>query len=183
MSGSNVFFLFSEGELLESNYIPLISFASQEQKDRAESFILSEAEDFFGNLLNTSDSVQPIPYYKTISKQDFNQINIEYFYNNLFFNLGERDFSGKLINKPKWGVTFDEELAPIQTAYLSPYFSGNSEEIRLSYSDRREGRQNLAYRTHNPFSSYRKYGFISLNGEPIFYYLYFTIQEVLDALK
>lgn len=183
MNNSNIFSLYGDNEAVYSSYIPFISFSSQEQKNVAESYILREADVFFKDILRLEVSVESISYFKTIAWKDFNKVDMEYFYNTLFFDLQERDFNGKLINKLKWSVTFDEEITSIQVAYLSPSFSGEREEARLSYFDRREGRPYFSYRPHNPFPLYRKYGFISLNGEPVFYYLYFTLQEVLDAIK
>ena len=121
-------------------------------------------------------SIQCIPYAKTISRQDFNQIDIKYFYETLFFDLCERDSRGKLINNLKWGVTFDAEMAPIQTA-------SSNKEVSLNYLDNREGRPSLRYHSLNPSPLYRRYGVITLNGEAVFYYLYFTLQEMLDAIK
>lgn len=183
MKNINFFGVYDENQVVYSSYIPLISFSSQEQKESAELYILSEADDLFRNILMINVTVEPIPYSKTISFQDFTKVDMEYFYTTLFFDLCDRDSNGKLIKKLKWSVVFDEESTPIQVAYLSPSFFGDREEARLVYSDRREGRPYLTYRPNNPYLPYRKYGFISLNGEPIFYYLYFTLQEILDAIK
>jgi hypothetical protein len=183
MNNPNIFGVYENSNGVSSSYIPLISFATQEHKDIAESYIMNEADLFFKSILKIEDSVQLIPYLKTITWKDFNQVEMEYFYNTLFFDLGERDINGKLISKLKWGVAFDEEITPIQVAYLRPSFSGDREEARLSYSDRREGRPYFSYRPHKPCLDHRKYGFISVNGEPTFYHLYFTLQEILDAIK
>lgn len=179
MSNPDVFGTFDGNVTAASRYIPVISFHSQEQKEIAESYLLREADDFFVNILKINSQIQCIPYVETISWQDFSKIEIEYFYKTLFFDLCERDSSGKLINKVKWGVTFDAEIAPIQTAYL---LAGN-EEAKLSYSDSHRGRPSLRYHPQNRFPLYRRYGVITLNGEAVFYYLYFTLQEILDAIK
>jgi hypothetical protein len=183
MTESKIFGIFAQNGEICSSHIPFISFLTQEQRDDAELYISTEAELFFRDILKINEPTEMIPYAKTISYQDFMQVNIKVLYNTLFFNLGERDFENKLIKKLKWGVTFDEELTPIQVADHPQFFSGSSDEERLSYLDRREGRPRTPYRSHNSYISYRKYGFISINGEPIFYYLHFTLQEILDALK
>jgi hypothetical protein len=87
----------------------------------------------------------------------------------LFFDLGERDSNKKLIRKLKWGITFDQELAPIATSYPT-YKNSEGRTCLLDYKSR-----GLPYP--------RNYGYISINGEPIFYYLHFTLQEILDAIK
>ncbi|MBD2578254.1 hypothetical protein [Oscillatoria sp. FACHB-1406] len=183
MSDFSIFGIHENNRGVYSSYIPFISFATQEHKGIAESYVIREADVFFKSILKIEDSVQLVPYLETITLKDFNQVEMEYFYNTLFFDLGERDINGRLINKLKWSVAFDEEMTPIQVAYLSPSFSGNSGEARLSYSDRREGRPYFSYRPQKLFLDYRKYGFISVNGEPVFYYLHFTLQEILDTLK
>ncbi|BAY42251.1 hypothetical protein NIES2111_66470 (plasmid) [Nostoc sp. NIES-2111] len=183
MSEINAISICSEGQAVCSCYIPFISFASKEQKEKAENYILKEADDFFSNIMMLNTSIQPVPYPKLITHNDFTKMDMEYFYNNLFYDLGERDSNGKLICKLKWGIVFDEEITPIQVAYLNPNFSGNREDARLVYSDRRDGRPYRTYRPHNPYIPYRKYGFISINGKPVFYYLHFTLQEILDAVK
>jgi hypothetical protein len=182
MNQFHIFSIDGKANQIVSSYIPLLSFSNQESCNIAESYISEEAALFFSDILQIDEPIQMIPYSKTISYKDFNGVPIEYFYNNLFFDLGERDSNKKLIKKLKWGITFDEELTPIQVAYLRPAFSGNSNETQLSYLDRRDGRPRPLYRTHNPYA-YRSYGFISINGEPIFYYLHFTLQEILDVIK
>ncbi|WP_148288079.1 hypothetical protein [Prochlorothrix hollandica] len=183
MSDFSIFGVHETSNGVSSSYIPCISFATQEYKDIAESYVAREADLFFKSILKIEETVQFTPYLKTITWEDFNQVEIEYFYNTLFFDLGERDINGRLINKLKWSVAFDEEITPIQVADLSPSFTGDRGEARLSYSDRREGRPYFSYRPHKPFLDHRKHGFISVNGEPVFYYLYFTLQEILDSIK
>ncbi len=182
MNNPDIFGVFDGNAISDSSYIPLISFHSQEQKEIAEVYIQREADDFFGNILNIDPLPQCIPYSKTINWQDFNKVEIEYFYKTLFFDLCNRDSSGKLISNLKWGVTFDAEIAPITTAYMNP-LSSRDEEAKLSYLDIRKNRPSLHYQTQNRFPLYRRYGVITLNGEAVFYYLYFTMQEILDAIK
>jgi hypothetical protein len=173
MNNPSIFGTYNGNNGVFSSYIPFISFSTQEYKYMAEAYVMREADLFFKNILKIENSVQLIPYLETITWKNFNQVKITYFYNTLFFDLGERDNHGKLMKKLKWGVAFDEELTPIQVA--------ESIEGRLNYSDRRDVRR--SYCPRKPFLDYRKYGFISVNGEPVFYYLYFTLQEILDALK
>jgi hypothetical protein len=182
MNNPDIFGIFDGNAIYDSRYIPLISFHSQEQKEMAEVYIQREANDFFENILQINPPPQCIPYSKTINWQDFNKVDIEYFYETLFFDLCKRDPIGKLISNLKWGVTFDAEIAPITTAYMNPLSSRN-EESKLSYSDSHRGRQSLRYHPQNHFPLYRRYGVITLNGEAVFYYLYFTMQEILDAIK
>ena len=179
----SIFDVYKGDEALVSSYIPFVSFSSQMHKDIAEAYVLNEADDFFKNILKLNIPVQPIPYIKTIGFHDFRKVNIDYFYNTLFSDICERDNSRKLINKVKWGITFDEEVTPIQVAHLKPSFSVNQQESRLDFLDRRKGRHQITYHPDNPFPLYRKYNYISLNGEPVFYYLHFTLQEILDIIK
>ena len=169
MNKSNIFSICDQTSQIVSSYIPLLSFSTQENCNIAESYISKEAELFFSDMLQIDEPIQMIPYFKTISFKDFNVVPIEYFYNNLFFDLGERDSNKKLIRKLKWGITFDEELTPIESNYP---FIKNSEgrNCPLDYKSRGLPRP-------------RNYGYISINGEPIFYYLHFTLQEILDAIK
>ena len=182
MNNPDTFGVFDGDVISDSSYIPLISFHSQEQKEIAEVYIQREADDFFGNILKIDPPPQCIPYFKTINWQDFNKVEIEYFYKTLSFDLCKRDHSGKLISNLKWGVTFDAEIAPITTAFANSSSSRN-EEAKLSYLDMRKNRPSLHYHIQDRFPLYRRYGVITLNGEAVFYYLYFTMQEILDAIK
>jgi len=163
MNNSKIFDVYNENTEILSSPIPFISFATQEQRNIAESYVLNEADHLFRNMLNINEPIEMIPYCKAIGYQDFHQVKIDYFYNNLFYDLGERDSSKKLIKKLKWSITFDKELTPIQ------------DEARLINQAIDQGRE----RGHNE----RKYGFISINGEPIFYYLHFTLEEILNAIN
>jgi hypothetical protein len=183
MRNYSFFEVYGNDAEVRSTYIPIVSFATQEAKNSAESYILSEAAIFFRDILKNSELVQLVPYLETVTFKDFNQVEIDYFYNTLFSDLGERGSNGKLVRKLKWSVSFDEEMTPIQVAYLSPSYSENPEDAKPSCLDSRSGRPHFLYRPHKPHLNYRKYGYISANGKPIFYYLYFTLQEILDALK
>ena len=84
---------------------------------------------------------------KTIAKEDFKNIGIQYFYQNIFNDLGKRDNKNKLEIVIKWTMTLDINNCP---------FSDNQ---------------------------YRKYGTIDVDGIPVFYYIHFTVQEILDAIR
>lgn len=169
---SETFGLFSEQSNLyfNSNYVPLICFKNQQQKESAEKYIVEEASLFFVNILNIDVSITQLAYPKIITEQDFKTVDIKYFYENLFHDLGERRADGRLEPKIKWGITFDEKCAPIEVGWISPNFNGSQHEIRPFYKDS-EG------------SPYRRYGTIDINGTPIFYYIYFTIQEILNVVR
>lgn len=156
--------------IFESNYVPLISFKSQVQKDAAEKYIMQHASNFLTNILKINIPVTQLAYPKIITEQDFKKVDISYFYENLFHDLGERNFNGKLELKIKWGITFDEKCAPIQVGWISQKFNGSQNEARPSYTDY-QGRP------------HRRYGTIDINGTPIFYYIHFTLQEILDVIK
>ncbi len=145
----------------ESNYIPFISFKNNIQKDVAETYIFQEASKFFTDILRLPFYETQLPYPKTITVEDFKKVDITYFYEYLFHDLGERDSNGKLIQKIKWGITFDEKCTPIKVAYVSPNYSGYNPNYRFE----------------------RRYGTIDINGTPVFYYIHFTLQEILDVIK
>ncbi|MHC5599149.1 MAG: hypothetical protein ACYTXC_24920 [Nostoc sp.] len=171
----------SESLCFESDYIPFIHFKKQVQKDAVEKYILEEVDNFFKTILRLNVQTTQIPYHKTITKSDFMAINISYFYENIFYDLGDRDKDGKLKPKIKWGITFDEECVPIRVA--NTLITGLEEKSKPGYFDHRQGRPYLQYRSYNPYPPYRQYGTIDINGTPIFYYLQFTLQEILDVIK
>ena len=104
-----------------------------------------------------------------ITDDEFGKIHIEYFYEILFSDLGERDEQNRLVPNIKWGAVFDKRCTPIETAFISKNYQGSRSNAKLEkYSDNRK---------------YRKYGTIDINGKPIFYYIYFTIQEILNAIR
>ncbi|MBO3461483.1 hypothetical protein G7B40_026525 [Aetokthonos hydrillicola Thurmond2011] len=170
----------------QSDYVPLISFKNKEQKDKAEKYIILEACDFFTNILKVDIPVvqNQLASPQIITPRDFNTKKIKYFYEFLLHDLGEREANGKLKVNIKWGITFDEECTPIQVAKHDIH--PQSRKIKLKYLDSRIGRPRLPYRSHIPhlqYLPYRRYGTIDINGQPIFYYIYFTLQEILDAIK
>ncbi|BAT57014.1 unknown protein (plasmid) [Nostoc sp. NIES-3756] len=151
-----------------SNYIPLIRLHNSKQKEAVEKYIYAEAHKFLEKILEPDIIATPIAYPKLITEKDFKEIDISYFYDNFFFDLGERDDRRKLKLKVKWGITFDERCAPIQIKYLP----NNSNELL----------GNITSNDSNIVPN-RRFGTIDINGTPIFYYIYFTIQEILDVIR
>ena len=147
-----------------SNYVPLISFKNKYQKDAVEEYILEEVKDFFKKLkIDLDINNNQLPYQKNITEKDFKKVEISYFYENLFYDLGEREPDGRLKFKIKWGITFDEKCVPCQLGYVNPSFRG--------------------YGKPPDIKKERRYGTIDINGSPVFYYIYFTLQEILDVIK
>jgi hypothetical protein len=157
----------SDNSKIESEYVPFLSFKNQEQKKVAENYIYQEVSAFFEKIL-PSQAVMPIPYTKLITEADFKKKEISYFYENLFYDL-ERKPNGKLEAKIRWGITFDKNCTPLQLASTPPNVSG-FKKPPLSYIDTK-GRP------------HRQFGTIDINGTPVFYYIYFTLQEILDVIK
>ena len=159
--------LHSEKSIFCSDYIPVISFKNKYQKDKVEDYIFEEVKDFFEKLkIDLDINKAQLPYQNIITEKDFNDFNkvkISYFYKNLFYDLGERETDNKLKSKIKWGITFDEKCVPCQLGYVNPSFRG--------------------YGKPPDIKKERRYGTIDINGSPVFYYIYFTLQEILDVLK
>lgn len=152
--------------LFESSYVPLISFKNEEQKKAAEDYITREANNFFKILLKAQE-VKPLAYPLLITELDFTKIDMSYFYENIFDDL-ERKPDGKLEAKIKWGITFDLKCAPIELIYVS------SESRGFGHKNAEKNGKG---------SPQRRYGTIDINGKPVFYYIYFTLQEILDVIK
>jgi len=165
--------LHSENSELYSDYVPVISFKHKDQKDKVENYIFEQVKDFFEKLkIHLDIHKTQLPYQKIITEKDvkdFNKVKITYFYENLFYDLGEREPDGRLKAKIKWGITFDDKCVPSQLGYVNPSFSGYKKQP-IKYEDS-QGRP------------YRRYGTIDINGTPVFYYIYFTLQEILDVIK
>lgn len=153
-----------------SDYVPVISFKNKYQKDSVEEYILEEVKDFFEKVeIDLDVKKSQLFYQKLIIEEDFKKVDISYFYENLFYDLGEREPDGRLKAKIKWGITFDEKCVPSKLGYVDPSFTGYK---KLDIKDKdSQGRP------------YRRYGTIDINGTPVFYYIYFTLQEVLDVIK
>ncbi|MCP2732523.1 hypothetical protein, partial [Limnofasciculus baicalensis] len=139
-----------------------------------EEYILEEVKDFFQKVeIDLDIHKDQLKYQKIITEKDFKdseKVKISYFYENLFYDLGDREPNGKLKAKIKWGITFDEKCAPIHLGYVDPSFRGYNKNLKIQYKDS-QGRP------------YRRYGTIDINGSPVFYYIYFTLQEILDVIK
>jgi hypothetical protein len=162
----NIIGICPETPPFESSYVPLISFKNEEQKKAAEDYITREANIFFKILLKAQE-VKPLAYRLLITELDFKKIDMSYFYENIFSDL-ERKPDGKLEAKIKWGITFDLKCAPIELIYVSSESRGFDPKI---------AEKNVKGRPH------RRYGTIDINGKPVFYYIYFTLQEILDVIK
>ncbi|MEH1947624.1 MAG: hypothetical protein V7K77_11820 [Nostoc sp.] len=124
-------------------------------------------DEFFQKIYPAGVIRTQLSYSKLITEEDFkdfNKVRISYFYENLFHDL-ERSSDGKLELKIKWSITFDERCTPIQLANLPPNYRGY--EHKLSSKDVKS----------------RKYGIIEINRIPVFYYIYFTLKEILDIAK
>ena len=164
----DVFGVRSEILVFQSDYVPLISFQNKDQKDAAEKYIFAEVKEFFEKLeIDIDINETQLAYPKLITAEDFIKVEIEYFYETLFHDL-ERTPKGKLEVKIKWGITFDEKCVPLQIGYLSPKYTGHHPELKF---------EDFQGRPH------RRYGTIDINGTPVFYYIYFTLQEILDVIK
>jgi hypothetical protein len=162
----NIIGICPETPPFESSYVPLISFKNEEQKKAAEDYITREANNFFKILLKAQE-VKPLAYPLLITELDFKKIDMSYFYENIFYDL-ERKPDGKLEAKIKWGITFDLKCAPIELIYVSSESRG---------FDRKIAEKNAKGHPQ------RRYGTIDINGKPVFYYVYFTLQEILDVIK
>jgi hypothetical protein len=147
-----------------SDYAPVISFKNKYQKEIIEKYILEEVKVFFEKLqINLDIHTAQLSYQELITEEDFRKnFDISYFYENLFHDLGERD-NGRLKAKIKWGITFDEKCVPCQLGYVNPSFRGYGKPADIKKE--------------------RRYGTIDINGIPVFYYIYFTLQEILDVIK
>ncbi|MEH2254480.1 hypothetical protein [Nostoc sp.] len=154
----------------ESACVPFISFANDEQKKTIENYIFMQVDEFFQKIYPAGIIRTQLSYSKLITEEDFkdfNKLKISYFYDNLFHDL-ERGSDGKLELKIKWSITFDERCTPIKLANIPPNYRGY--EPKLSSKD---GKNCLP----------RKYGIIEINRIPVFYYIYFTLKEILDVAK
>jgi hypothetical protein len=158
---------YPEKLVFQSNYVPLISFKNEEQKKAAEDYIIQEADIFFRKIL-PRQTVTQLAYPKLITENDFTKEPITYFYENLFYDL-KRNLNGKLEAKIKWGITFDEKCAPLNLAW-APETYARPEPPNIYFHDQ-------------PGRPHRKFGTIDINGKPVFYYVYFTLQEILDVIK
>ncbi|BAQ66990.1 hypothetical protein [Geminocystis sp. NIES-3709] len=158
---NNIIIEKSQGKTLESNYIPYISFNNLEQQEKANEYIVKQVKEFFNFLQKDFENFSYLDYSKSITDLDFSGSQrkpIDYFYNYLLIDLVKRgrDENGKLISPKKWTVTFDINCTPIKVSELIIPNSGNL---------------------------CRHFGTIDVGGTPILYYIYFTMQEILDAIR
>jgi hypothetical protein len=153
----------------KSDYVPLISFQNEKQRKIATNYIIEQVENFFEEIkkeieVNIPNLVESyFPYSESIVADEFKKVDkvkIDYFYDNLFYDLGEkeedRDQNGKLKMKTKWCITFHINSTPIEVPNLKI-----------------PGNRNVEY---------RRYGTIDIVGTPILYYIYFTLPELLDII-
>lgn len=168
---TDVIGIYPEHLAFESKYVPLISFRTEEQKQAAENYLTKEVEVFFDKIYGfKKPPYQAIPYSQLITEKDFKTVEIDYFYLKLFYDIMRND-KKKLEMALKYSVTFDEKLTPIQLAWIRPNARAEERDIKPNTWDYKNKRK------------HRKYGTIDINGEPVFYYIYFTIQEILDVIK
>lgn len=172
--------VYPENYQFESDYLPLIAFKTEQQKLSAEKYILNKVDIFFKEIVHIRvDDVakSQISYPKIITQKDFQAKQIKYFYKNIFYDLGQRNSKGELNFSPKWGITFDEKCAPISVSWLSPRYRVNDRNSSLPKF------KPFNYSYHSTYQFNYKYGIIDINKKPFFYYIYFTLQELLDAIK
>ncbi|MEG3937183.1 MULTISPECIES: hypothetical protein [unclassified Microcoleus] len=169
--------VYNENLNFESDYLPLIAFKSEKQKNAVEQYILNKVTFFFKRIIKIEFDVKKsqINYSNTITEKDFTEKPISYFYENIFVDLGKRDHAGKLDVSPKWGITFDQKCAPIEVSHLPHNYtvSPTSHPQFKPFDDD----------YHNNKKTHYRYGTIDINGKPIFYYIYFTLQEIIDVIK
>ncbi len=169
--------IYNENFNFKSDYLPLIAFKSENQKKAVEEYILTKVDVFFKRIIKIEIDVKEsqINYSHTITENDFIEKPISYFYKNIFVHLGKRS-AGKLDVSPKWGITFDQKCAPIEVSYLSPGYLRNSPNYQPEFTP-------FGYNYSKNKKFYYRYGTIDINSKPIFYYIYFTLQEIIDVIK
>ena len=130
------------------------------QRKNATTYILEQVKIFFKEIrVDIPTLIESyFPYSQSIINKEFNQVNIDYFYDNLFYDLGEkeedRDENGKLKVKVKWCITFHIDSTPIKVP-----------QLKIPNSD-----------------LCRSFGTIDIVGTPVLYYIYFTLPEILDVI-
>lgn len=150
---------------IESEFIPLIYFKCTKQKEISEKYIWKQVKLFFTKLNIDIDETSPISSNQIITEKDFENFkDNDYFYKNIFNQLERSESDGKLKMDIKWGITFDKKCAPID----------------LKFTNKPLGFGQIS---DKEFSPVRSYGTIDIAGNPIFYYIYFTLQEILDEIK
>ena len=70
------FFIFKD-VTIDSDYLPLITFKTINQKEAVENYIISEAKDFFINILKINDELIQIPYPNLINSKITNSLKFK----------------------------------------------------------------------------------------------------------
>jgi len=78
MKESKVFGICDESIGILSSHIPFVSFLNNKQRDNAELYISTKADLFFRDILKINEPIEMIPYSRTINRQDFKEVNIDY---------------------------------------------------------------------------------------------------------
>ena len=85
-----------ENQTLKSDYVPLISFQNEKQRQIATDYIIEQVKIFFQEIQKIGVNVPNVeesyfPYSESIISNEFNKVDINYFYDNLFYDLGEKE--------------------------------------------------------------------------------------------
>jgi hypothetical protein len=162
---------------LESDYVPFISFKTQQQQSIAEQYVFNKAEVLLNDVLKLGINVKKsyLSSLNLISDKDFRQKPIKYFYENIFADLQKRDAKNRLVFMPRWGICFDIKCTPISIKYLSPSFN--------VYRDSRINFYPFDCKRYFNYDECLQYGTIDINKKPAFYYIYFTLQEIINEIK
>lgn len=154
----------------ESDYVPFITLKNEHQKNVVENYIYQEIANFMNKILAPGIEWEVLPYSKLITDKDFKKVKIKYFYENLLTDWKRKE-NNELTIKIKCGITFDTKCVPMEGYVSQSDSTGDAENTKT-----------LTLDAENKIP-YRKFGTIDINGYPVFYYIYFTIQEILDVIK
>lgn len=151
-------------ESLETRNVLGITVYSDDEAKRIHSYINQEVEYFFHDVVKETPtgyipyelSMAPASDLKVLKSQ---KEHSNWFYDQIFCDFGERDQHGKLVRKLKFFITLDEESSPMQIKHFGQ-------------------------RGADP----RRYGTIDVGGgtmkeHRVCYIVYFTLQELLNAMK
>lgn len=141
-----------------------ITVTSDDEARRIHRYINEEIRYFFDDVVQENPTGY-IPYELSMAPaSDLTILNSQkehsnWFYDQIFRDFGERDENGKLIRKLKFFITLDEESAPMQIKHF--------------------GQRG---------ADARRYGSIDVGGgtmkeHRVCYIVYFTLQELLKAMK
>lgn len=144
-----------------------ITVKSQDEAQRIHKYINNEIEYFFHDIVQESPtgyisydlSIAPVADLKIVSSFISENQQRDWVYDQIFHDFGERDATGKLVRKLKFFVTLDEFSAPIEIKH--------------------QGQRG---------ADARRYGTIDVGGgtkkeHRVCYIVYFTLQELLNAMK